>query len=49
LRPGMQIAQFVFSMLTSPVDSNYKNVGRFHKNNWEHFKTAKPRVVKKKK
>ena len=49
LRPGMQIAQFVFSTLTSPVMSNYKEVGRFHKNNWEHFKTAKPRVVKKKK
>lgn len=47
LRPGMQIAQFVFSTLTSSVDSNYKKVGRFSKNNWEHFKPAKKRDVSK--
>jgi dCTP deaminase len=49
LRPGMQIAQFVFSQLTSPVDSNYKKVGRFSKNNWAHFKPAKQERAKKKK
>lgn len=49
LRPGMQIAQFVFSMISSPVESDYKKIGRFSKNNWAHFKPAKPRETKKKK
>ncbi len=49
LRPGMQIAQLVFSRLTSPVESDYKKVGRFSKNNWEHFKGAKKQRVTSKK
>lgn len=49
LRPGMQIAQFVFSTLTSPVESNYKKVGRFSKDNWKHFQPAKERPAKAKK
>jgi len=47
LRPGMQIAQFVFSTLSSPVDNNYKKVGRFSKNNWSHFESAKKHVTRK--
>lgn len=49
LRPGMQIAQLVFSRLTSSVDHDYEKVGRFHKNNWENFKAPKKRTSKTKK
>lgn len=41
LRPGMEIAQITFSMISSPPDRNYKNVGRFAKDNWNHFIAAK--------
>jgi len=37
LRPGMEIAQITFSMISSPPERNYRNVGRFAKNNWNHF------------
>jgi dCTP deaminase len=51
LRPGMEIAQITFSKLTSPPERNYKLVGRFAKNNWDHFvdakKTGKRKVVAK--
>jgi len=52
LRPGMEIAQITFSMISSPPERNYKNVGRFAKNNWKHFvpakSTAKTRALKNK-
>ncbi len=56
LRPGMKIAQLTFSKLTSPTRQNYKDVGRFAKNNWNHYaqekkmekKTAKKTPKKKK-
>lgn len=50
LRPGMEIAQITFSMLSSPPERNYKHVGRFAKDNWNHFVPAKPtkkKVTKK--
>lgn len=37
LRPGMDIAQLTFSILSSPPKQNYREVGRFAKNNWQHF------------
>ena len=46
LRPGMKIAQLTFSLLTSPPRQNYKQVGRFAKNNWNHY--APERVTAKK-
>lgn len=49
LRPGMAIAQLVFSRLTSGVDRDYKKTGRFSKNNWENFKAPKKRRTKEKK
>ncbi len=49
LRPGMQIAQLVFSELSSNVERDYSKTGRFHKNNWENFKPAKKVVTRKKK
>ncbi|MBI2610550.1 dCTP deaminase [Candidatus Kaiserbacteria bacterium] len=37
LRPGMEIAQITFSTISSRPERNYKSVGRFAKNNWNHF------------
>jgi dCTP deaminase len=36
IRPGMPIAQIMFSMLSSPPAQSYKEVGRFAKDNWNH-------------
>ena len=41
LRPGMEIAQITFSMLTSPPRQNYRKNGRYAKDNWKHFTEAK--------
>lgn len=41
LRPGMEIAQITFSKLSSPPSQNYKKTGRFAKNNWKHFVSAR--------
>ena len=41
LRPGMEIAQLTFSKLSSPTRQNYKDVGRFAVNNWQHFADKK--------
>jgi dCTP deaminase len=41
LRPGMEIAQITFSMISSPPERNYKTVGRFAKDNWNHFIAAR--------
>lgn len=41
LRPGMEIAQLTFSVLTSPPRQNYSKTGRFAKDNWKHFVPAK--------
>jgi dCTP deaminase len=35
LRPGMAIAQFTFSKLTSPVSHDYTETGRFNGDNWK--------------
>lgn len=37
LRPGMKIAQITFSVLTSPPQQNYRDTGRFAKDNWKHY------------
>ena len=53
LRPGMKIAQLTFSKLSSPTRQNYKDVGRFVKNNWNHYvqekKAVKKKIAKRKK
>ncbi|MBI5644499.1 dCTP deaminase [Candidatus Kaiserbacteria bacterium] len=41
IRPGMPIAQITFSMLSSPPAQQYKEVGRFAKDNWKHFAQEK--------
>lgn len=47
LRPGMEIAQITFSKLTSPPERNYRAVGRFAKDNWNHFPDAAKRPKRK--
>jgi dCTP deaminase len=47
LRPGMEIAQLTFSMLSSPTKKNYKKVGNFAADNWKHFIPSKLRKAKK--
>jgi dCTP deaminase len=39
LRPKMEIAQFVFSQLTSAPSKSYDEVGRYHNDNWNSFKS----------
>lgn len=34
LRPGMEIAQLLFSILSSETEQDYAEVGRFHGDNW---------------
>ena len=46
LRPGMEIAQITFSMLSSPPSRNYRHVGRFAKDNWNHFVPAKKKKAR---
>ncbi len=41
LRPGMEIAQILFSELTSKTERNYKDQGRFNDDNWNHFADKK--------
>lgn len=43
LRPGMEIAQITFSMLSSPPSKTYKKTGRFAHNNWRHFVSKRKR------
>ncbi len=47
LRPGMEIAQITFSMLSSPTEQNYRKNGRFAKDNWKHFVAPKAKKAKK--
>ena len=49
IRPGMAIAQITFSMLSSPPAQSYEQVGRFAKDNWKHFASAKNNKKAKKK
>ncbi|MFA7302672.1 MAG: dCTP deaminase [Candidatus Paceibacterota bacterium] len=46
LRPGMTIAQLLFARLTSPVERNYKETGRYGAKNSNHFEPE--RVAEKK-
>ncbi len=48
LRPGMEIAQIMFSMISSPPSRTYRTTGRFAKNNWNHFAPKRTVVPKKK-
>jgi dCTP deaminase len=47
LRPGMEIAQITFSIISSPPSQSYKTTGRFAKDNWKHFAPAKKNRVSK--
>lgn len=47
LHPSMPIAQLTFSELTSPPRTSYQQVGRYNKENWNHYISAKERNVAK--
>jgi dCTP deaminase len=48
IRPGMPIAQLMFSMLSSPPSQSYREVGRFAKDNWKNFVGEKKNSAAKK-
>ena len=41
LRPGMSIAQLLFSDLSSPPEQDYADTGRYHDANWAVWKEAR--------
>lgn len=43
LHPGMPIAQLTFSELSSPPRTSYEQVGRYNKENWNHYAPPKKR------
>lgn len=47
LRPKMEIAQLLFSKLSSPTQQEYADVGRFYENNWSNFELKKEKSPKK--
>ena len=51
LRPGMEIAQVTFSMMSTPPQQSYQEVGRYSKDNWSnHFSPKrKKRTTRKNK
>ena len=49
IRPGMAIAQIMFSMLSSPPSQSYRDVGRFAKDNWKHFAGGKEKQCREEK
>ncbi len=49
LRPNMPVAQLTFSPLTSPPRQNYKEVGRYSKDNFKGYVEAKKKPVTKSK
>lgn len=43
LRPKMEIAQLLFMKISNPSKLNYRDTGRYAKDNWSHYKTPKKR------
>ena len=43
LRPGMEIAQVTFSIMSSAPKQSYEENGRYASDNWDHYKPAKRR------
>lgn len=41
LRPGMEIAQILFAQISSELERNYQETGRFNGDNWEKNFTKK--------
>src|SRR3989338_127804 len=48
IRPGMEIAQLTFSILSSPPSHTYAKNGRYAKDKWQHFIPAKTSAHKTK-
>ncbi|QSH39107.1 dCTP deaminase [Candidatus Kaiserbacteria bacterium] len=49
LRPGMEIAQLLFSPLSSSTEHSYSETGRFNGDNWEKNLTPEKKTRKTKK
>ncbi len=43
LRPGMEIGQITFSMMTTPPKQRYEETGRFSDNNWNNYAPKRKR------
>ena len=43
LRPGMEIAQVTFSMMSSAPSQRYEDTGRYAGDNWNHYKPPRRR------
>jgi dCTP deaminase len=41
LRPGMEVAQLIFAKLTSPCSKSYEDIGRYDRENSDHFSQPK--------
>jgi dCTP deaminase len=41
LRPKMEIAQLLFSTLSTPANKDYTETGRYNQENWDSWKPAK--------
>ena len=49
LRPGMEIGQVTFSMMSTHPKQSYKEIGRYSDNNWKnHIPPKKKRLTRKK-
>ena len=42
----MECAQIPFALLSPPPSRNYRHVGRFAKDNWNHFVPAKKKKAR---
>jgi len=47
LRPQMRIGQILFSQLSSAPVKDYKNTGRYHGRDWQHFVDSKEDEAKR--
>ncbi len=47
LRPGMEIGQITFCQLTSPVQTDYAEIGRYYNNDWNGFIPPNKKKAKK--
>jgi dCTP deaminase len=47
LRPQMRIGQILFSQLSSRPAKDYKNTGRYHGRDWQHFVDPKEEEIKR--
>jgi dCTP deaminase len=47
LRPGMEIGQVTFSLMSSPPRQHYKEMGRYSDNNWNNYAAKKHKKTRR--